>query len=115
MLAKGQRLSREQFAHHFNHGKRFHSPYGTVVVSPFSTFHGAVVVSKKVSKRAVVRNTLRRRAYAQLYTIAKEQHPAVFIMLLKPTMLTLSRVQQHAALKELIERGVKSTYNSQHV
>lgn len=115
MLAKGQRLSREQFLHHFKHGKRFQSRYATLIVSSCATFHGAVVVSKKVSKRAVARNTLRRRAYAQLYQLAKKSTEGVHILVLKPDIITLSRLEQHHEIRQLIEQGVKRTYNSSHV
>jgi ribonuclease P protein component len=115
MLAKGQRLSREQFSHHFKNGKRFHSTYATLIVSVNSSFHGAVVVSKKVSKRAVVRNTLRRRTYAQLYQLGVKCSKNVHIVVLKPAISDISRVAQHQAIRELIEQGVKSTYNSTHV
>jgi ribonuclease P protein component len=115
MLAKEQRLSREQFSHHFKHGKRFNSTYATLIISISSTFHGAVVVSKKVSKRAVMRNTLRRRTYAQLYQLAKKRSEGVYILVLKPTIAGIPRLAQHQQIRELIEQGVKSTYNSSHV
>ncbi len=115
MLAKGQRLSREQFSHHFKHGKRFHSLYATLIVSVNPTFHGAVVVSKKVSKKAVIRNKLRRRSYAQLYQLAQKNSKGVYILVLKPTLASVPRLVQHEQISQLIEQAVKSTYNSSHV
>lgn len=115
MLAKGQRLSREQFSHHFKNGKRFHSTYATLIVSVNPSFHGAVVVSKKVSKRAVVRNTLRRRTYAQLYQLGAKCSKNVHIIVLKPAISDIPRLAQHQAIRNLIEQVVKSTYNSSHV
>lgn len=102
MLAKTQRLNRIEFTKHFTAGKRFHSPVATLIVSPHSTFHGAVVVSKKVSKKAVERNTLRRRAYAQLYQLSKNNVSGVYILILKPAIKALARTKQHQAISELI-------------
>ena len=73
------------------------------------------MVSKKVSKKAVTRNSLRRLAYSQLYNAARNIDKGVYILILKPEIISLSRKAQHAALAELIEAGVKSTYNSTHV
>jgi len=107
MLAKKDRLSREDFAAYFKSGKRYHSPVATLIVSPCDEFHGSVVVSKKVSKKAPVRNTLRRRAYAQLYSVLKKQNKTgVYILLLKPKIVTLSRKLQHTELKKIIEQVV---------
>ncbi len=115
MLAKQQRLKRDDFSKHFKLGKRFNSPYATLVVSDSVTFHGAVVVSKKVSKKAVSRNALRRRAYAQLYKNARQVDKGVYILILKPEISSLSRASQHETLAKLIEEGLKRTYNSSHV
>jgi ribonuclease P protein component len=66
MLKKADRLGRVDFDTFFKKGRRFHSEYATLVYSPHSTFHASVVIGKKVHKQAVIRNTLRRRIYAQL-------------------------------------------------
>ena len=102
MLAKKNRLNRDEFSKYFKTGKRTHSPVATLIVSPHDTFHGAVVVSKKVSKKAVKRNTLRRRAYAQLYNRFKKQNTGVYILVLKPPIANLTRQEQHQKLAELI-------------
>ncbi len=63
MLPKKERLSREEFNRFFSVGKRFSAPSLQVVYTPHETFHASVVVPKKVSKRAVLRNKIRRRIY----------------------------------------------------
>ncbi len=110
MLSKTERLSRANFDAHFKRGKRIHSPYFTVVVSPSPHFHGSVVVSKKVSKRAPTRNTIRRRIYAQLQQV-KTNHTltTVFIVVVKPLYTSLSRTKAKDELLSLIEQVVKST------
>jgi ribonuclease P protein component len=102
MLSKSQRLTRSEFSHHFKTGRRINSPYATLIVSPHTRFHGAVVVSKKVQRQAVQRNRLRRRAYSQLYNIAKHNQTGVYIFVLKPKLALLTKTQQHEALKALI-------------
>lgn len=69
MLPQEERLTREQFDQVFKHGIRVHSPSMLFVYAPGDMRHGAVVVSKKVAKSAVVRNRLRRQVYAALRTV----------------------------------------------
>ena len=69
MLAKSERLSVTEFDQYFKTGKRFHFTHCTIIYSPLATLHGSVVVGKKVSKKAVIRNTIRRRVYAQLRNV----------------------------------------------
>ena len=102
MLAKKQRLTQAEFSKFFKAGKRHHSPSATLIVASHPTFHGAVVVSKKVSKKAVVRNTLRRRVYAQLYAASKKKDKNVHIIILKPRFKDLTRLKQHETIKALI-------------
>lgn len=84
MLPKKQRLTKKEFDTFFQSGKRIHTPYFTLVYTPHTTFHGAVVVGKKVSKKAVTRNKIRRRVYAALYRLKQEQDiRGVYILLVK--------------------------------
>jgi ribonuclease P protein component len=90
------------FTTYFKSGRRIQSPVATLIVSPHQQFHGAVVVSKKVHKSAVKRNRLRRRAYAQLYQALNNHQTGVFILVLKPKLIELTRTEQHQALADLI-------------
>lgn len=103
MLAKFNRLSRDKFSQFFKTGRRYNSAFATLIVAPHSNFHGAVVVSKKVSKKAVRRNLLRRRVYAKLYAALKNNKVGVFIMILKPPFNSLSKQEQHAEIERMIE------------
>lgn len=107
MLAKPQRLSRVQFLSFFKSGKRRHSDVVTVVCTPYPTFHASVVVSKKVSKKAVDRNRIRRQIYSQLYQYKVQKHTGVFIVMVKPGFVALSRKQALEQTKALIEGIVK--------
>lgn len=103
MLAKTNRLTTTQFDQFFHTGKRFHTKQYTVIYAPHPTFHGAVVVGKKVDKRAVVRNTLRRRIYSLLYrTLKLSGETGVFIVLTKPAITQLTRKELQTQLTQFV-------------
>jgi ribonuclease P protein component len=108
MLKQNERLSREQFAHYNRVGKKVHGEYMSLSRSNSPTFHGSVVVSKKVAKSAVVRNALRRRVYSQLYGVKTKVEAGVFIFFLKPGAAAISKAALRVAVVELIERSVKA-------
>ena len=87
MLKKKERLTRKAFDRSFSVGKRYHSPVLQLIYDPSDSFHGAAVVGKKVYKKAVDRNTLRRRLYGVLYRFAQAtQAKGTFIFIAKPKM-----------------------------
>lgn len=101
MPPKHHRLSRKEFTNFFTTGRRYHSPTLTLVYTPYHQFHGAVVVGKKVSPKAVVRNRVRRRVYAALYEAYTQQAlTGVYILLTKPAakQLTAGEVRQEVGL-----------------
>lgn len=110
MLAKSARLSVAEFNHYFKIGKRFHFPHCTIIYSPLDTLHGSVVVGKKVSKKAVIRNTIRRRVYAQLRNVCEAQGvTGVFIIIIKPAYISLSRKVALADINQHIADVIKKT------
>jgi len=110
MLAKAQRLTTKQFDQYFAAGKRFHFPHCTIIHTPLPTLHGSVVVGKKVSKKAVTRNTIRRRVYAQLRLVCqKHQQTGVFIVLIKPSYTQLTRKTSLAEINSYIAQVCKKT------
>lgn len=106
MLAKTNRLTRTAFTQYFKTGRRHQSRYATLIVAKAETFHGAVVVNKKVSKKAVTRNAYRRRIYAQLYQLKKQSVVGVYIVIVKPAYKELTRQQQQSEIATLIEQVV---------
>jgi ribonuclease P protein component len=108
MLKKHERLTRTEFETYFKQGKRFHGDHITMIYLPYPTFHAAVVVSKKVSKKAVVRNTLRRRVYAMLYIKKQKGVTGIWIALIKPGLLSLTKQQAKTQTENLVERVVKT-------
>jgi len=84
MLAKKNRLTVEQFTTHFKRGRHHNGQYLSLLYSPNDNFYGAVVVGKKIFKKAVQRNRLRR----QLYPVLLDHHQqtkqtGVFLCLVK--------------------------------
>lgn len=108
MLKKSERVARTDFNTFFKKGKRLHGEHWMAVVAPYPTFHASVVVSKKVSKQAVLRNTYRRRVYAQLYTLKKQQFKGVVIVTLKPSFALLTKNMAKTEIDALVVRIVKS-------
>jgi ribonuclease P protein component len=92
MVASSSRIPRAAFAAFFASGKRYHGPHMTIVVNPSDSLGVSVVVSKKVAKKAVDRNRLRRRAYGVVERYAKVMPtPHALIVQYKPGALTASR------------------------
>lgn len=67
------------------------------------------MVGKKVFKKAVERNRLRRRLYALLYTLKKQHNlRGVFIVVAKPAAKSTSFSEIKKELVEMVGRTVKS-------
>ena len=100
MLKKKERLTKKEFDRFFSSGARKHGQLFTLIFSADANFHGAVVVGKKVHKRAVDRNRLRRRLYNVLYPLSRDQGlRGVYIILTKP----LAAGADFAELKSNVE------------
>lgn len=90
MLPKKERLSRVEFNQFFSVGKRHHSPSLQIIFAPHTSLHVSVVVSKKIAKRAVVRNKIRRRIYDIVRNYrSKEAIRGVFIFMVKQPVATM--------------------------
>jgi ribonuclease P protein component len=97
MLSKKERLSRDAFNRFFSTGKRLRSDSFDLIYTPHPTFHGAVVISKKVASRAVARNRMRRRVYSLLQ---EQKAQGVWIVIMRKTPHLPSR----ATLKDELAR-----------
>lgn len=107
MLKKAHRLSKKEFDVAWNTGRRYQSPYLTIVVAPSETFQAAAVVGKKVAKLAVDRNRLRRQVYGALErTIPLHTYQGAILVITKPPFATLPvrerRVVVENELKKLL-------------
>lgn len=100
MLPKTKRLTVAQFARVFATGTRIHTSYLTVVYVRAASFQASVVVGKKVAKRAVERNAIRRRLYGVLAECRHDTLPYQCLVLTKPALNTLTKAEQRHALCE---------------
>lgn len=98
MLKKQHRLSRSEFMHYFETGRKHHSQYLTIITAPAPALKGAVVVGKKVAKSAVARNRFRRQLYGVLERcLLPEAYPRVVIIITKPPFATLTATKRRTA------------------
>ncbi|MEK7613335.1 MAG: ribonuclease P protein component [Patescibacteria group bacterium] len=88
MLSKKERLSRVSFPKK-RAQLRHNFTWGAVSFYPSKTLHVGVVVSKKVLKRAVDRNKVRRRLYEAAKNGLKEE-TGTFICIPRSEVLTIS-------------------------
>jgi len=105
MFTKKERLTSKDFSRFFSSGKRFHSTFFTVVYTPYPTTHVSVVVPKKVARRAVQRNSLRRQVYDILRRYLKSDNKTgIFIVLMKKPSIEV----EYAILKNNMYKRLKS-------
>lgn len=105
MLKKKQRLTTQAFDAAFKSGVRTHTPLFQLIYVPGDTFHGAVVVGKKVYKKAIDRNQLRR----QLYSLLSLQHAqkslcGTYIIIAKPAAKTVPVSQMCVVLEAALQK-----------
>lgn len=107
MMKKSRRLTTGLFNQYFKSGSRQHGTYIQLVYSPAPHLKVAVVVGKKVYKKAVDRNRLRRQLYAYAQTHLTDK-TGVFIVITKPAAQTVSVAVVIAEMDELLARSGSS-------
>lgn len=110
MLAQNKRIARRDFAPLLASRLFFHSAH-FVLRAFFDTprAQAAVSVSKKVSKSAVARNTIRRRTYAAIADNLPKK--GLFLFIAKPGSASVRGETLVAEVKELL-KAAESRYNS---
>jgi len=84
MLPKNRRISREIFKSFPGKKKFSESENFSLLYSPNSTtVRFGVSVSKKISKKAVVRNKIRRRTYSALRDLVLKSNPGLYLFVAK--------------------------------
>lgn len=81
MLPKKERLSVRDIAS-LEKGRSIFGTYLSIRFSPAPLKKFSVSVSKKVAKRAVDRNRIRRRVYAALQSVKENIKKSVFVMIM---------------------------------
>ena len=86
MLPKKSRIPRKLFTELLSGSRFVHSPHFTLrfKLIPNSPSKVGVSVSKKVSKSAVIRNTVRRRVYATTAPLLEGIKNHLFLFVAKP-------------------------------
>ncbi len=108
MIARHARIPRQDFLLYSQSRLQARGVYYTVVYTPGVENRGAVVVSKKVAKKAVDRNRLRRCAYATLASFwGTEPTLGAYVIYYKPGALKASRFVLKSELSELLARIIK--------
>ena len=104
MLKKKERLSRTEFSRFFSLGKRYNSNIAQLIYTPHPTKHVSAVVSKKIERKAVDRNKLRRRVYN---ITRNEVDKGVYIFILKKTASETSYKNLKEEIINLISKTTK--------
>ncbi len=105
MLKKKERLTTTEFNKVFATGQRRHSVLLQLIYAKGEVFHGAAVVGKKVFKKAVDRNRLRRRIYNILYRLSKDgELQGTFILIAKPACKEASFTDLRADIDQLLSK-----------
>jgi len=83
MLSKNKRIPRKLFKPLLESRKYFNSEHFSLRVAPSEEVRVAVSVSKKISKKAVVRNKVRRRVYSAMRDIIFSLHAGLYLVVAK--------------------------------
>jgi ribonuclease P protein component len=105
MLQKARRIERKLFKPLLESRNYLHSEHFILKTAPSATAKAAVSVSKKVSKSAVVRNRVRRRAYASLRAILPSLPPRLYFLSAKPGSGKASGEALDIELAGLLKKG----------
>ena len=107
MLPKNQRVPRKLFSELLLGSSYINSPLFSlrfVSSSPIKETRIGVSVSKKISKSAVVRNTVRRRVYSAASKFFKKFPNGVFLFVAKPGAEKLKGEKLMMELAKLLEK-----------
>jgi len=85
-------------------GKRYNSNIAQLIYTPHPTKHVSAVVSKKIERKAVDRNKLRRRVYN---ITRNEVEKGVYIFILKKTASETSYKNLKEEIIKLISKTTK--------
>lgn len=106
MLPKRNRIPRAEFKAILGSRRFAHSTHFSLRVAPAAgTPRAAVSVSKKVSKSAVVRNGVRRRAYAVLESELGGLSSGLYLFSAKPGAQKLRGTELAGELRSLLKQA----------
>ncbi len=103
MLKKKNRLSAAEFEMVFSIGRRIHTENVQLLYTPSSVYKAAVVVPKKICKKAVDRNLVRRKTY-HLLREQSDNSTGNYIYIIKKPFLSASDTEKCVAIQEVVGR-----------
>ena len=105
MLPKNNRIPRKLFKPLLESRTFFNSPHFSLRVADAKTVRLAVSVSKKVSKKAVVRNKIRRRVYGAVVHLVPSLSKRFFLLIAKSGAEKVQGRLLKSELAELLKKG----------
>ena len=105
MLPRNRRIPRELFEVILKSGKKVDSKHFSLRTAPSKTPRLAVSVSKKISKKAVTRNRIRRRTYSAVRNILTTLPNKLFLLIARPGADKLKGEELKNELAELLSKG----------
>lgn len=102
MLPKNSRISRKEFPNLLKSSSFFHSPHFSLRVANSTKPQIAVSVSKKITKKATGRNSVRRRTYAVLYKYLKLLKPKMMLFVAKKGADTTKGINLEKEIDQLL-------------
>lgn len=114
MLPRRNRLRAEaDIQHVFRKGRRRHGALMTVHIQPATENRSTVIVGKKISKKAVVRNRLKRR----IRDVIRRNQPARavdMIVVPKPAAQDASITEIEQEFQEILQQLLSKPRNDRH-
>lgn len=105
MFPKNQRITSREFLEIMKRGKNYHFPlFSLCQVSVYEKSCFAVVASKKVSKKAVIRNRNKRRVREAFKKLLKKPFSGALIVFIKKDLSSLSYSSLIEELKVVISK-----------
>ena len=102
MLPQKARIPRKLFGEILDSRRYLNSDLFTLKIAPSEHVRVAVSVSKKVSKRAVVRNKIRRRVYVSVRDILSDIKPGLYLIVVRPGAEKVKKEELKSDLVKLI-------------
>jgi ribonuclease P protein component len=106
MLPKKHRLSKTaEVKHTASRGRSFFNPFLVIKVTKAEQAKATVIVSTKVSKKAVERNRLKRLTREELRNKMEQLKPGNYALIIKPAAESITGTQLRAEINKALKAG----------
>ena len=93
-LPRSKRLPSSEIKVVFKRGLKQNYPGATLYICPGEENHGCVIVGKKIAKKAVLRNRLKRQISEELCKVFAQQNIGKVILRVRSLDINVNRVHQ---------------------